>query len=1409
MNRNDGKYLFKIALDCFLCYAKKYRLLNLVLKYFIYCVFLISPFMVHAFTEGDYTYIVSNGEATIVSLNEYYYGSLIIPESLGGYPVTCIGRYAFNVDGNCNITDITIPETITVIEEFAFHGCSGLTNLTIPNSVTNIGNSVFLWCDKLAEISVAPDNLFFSSLNGVLYDYDKSTLYFVPKTIEGSFTIPDSVIYIDNSALRSCVQLTSVIIGPNLLSTVWFETDGEYYSEIDGDTFQGCDSLSEIIVSENNERYSSFDGVLFNKDKSCLIRFPQAKADNAIIPDGVEYFGSYSFESCFQIHELNLPDSVTRIGWGAFGNCTNLTTVMLGSDIHEYQNFHYVFSGCTMLNEIDVSPDNLQLSSQEGVLFNKDGTDLIYYPQGKQDSYVIPQGVISIHDSAFNWLTTLTTIAMPDSLTSIGNSAFNSCRNLSNVTMGASVSNIGNSAFAYCDNLSAITIPESVNVIGNGAFQSCNSLREINVDENNHSFIDLDGVLFNYDQTELIQYPAGRLATEYSIPQGVTSIVDRAFADCDYLNTLSSPNSIVYIGNYAFYGCYYLSSVLFEGSPPELGDYTFMNCGAIIYYIEGSAGWANTFGGRPTAVYPYTFTIDNGQITIQTFNDPESGIPIPSEISGYPVTAIADAAFYGCTNLVRVSIPDSVISIGFAAFAGCSSLEIVTLGTSVSEIGNWAFFDCPNLTSVYAKGNAPDYGSSVFCGSPATIYYMPDHTGWGDTFADCPVVYLPYTYTILNGEVKIDSYSGDFATVEIPSYIEGYPVTEIGPSAFEDCNTLISITIPDSVNIIGEAAFCNCQMLSDITFKTSPSWQRNYISIGDWAFAGCDSLTVLIIPYINSIGDFAFAFCSSLTEIYFSSYNPPSVGEEPFAYTPVTVFTTDGDWGDTFAGVPVQQTLYSYYFYDDSVVITDYRGNNIHVSVPSTIIDKPVIAITYQAFLRNEIITDITIPSSVIYIGENVFDSCTALTNVTLSVNLEEIGSAAFVNCSKLISIDIPASTTNIGNFAFGLCSSLTNICIDAANPRYSSFAGVLFDKIQSNLIQYPEGKEGPFTIPPTVNTISDWAFYNCSGLTSVFIGSSVSSIGDNAFGNCHSLVQIDVSAENIFYSSLDGVLFNKDQTILITFPSEITGVYSVPLGVTNIDDYAFASCCNLTNVTFSSTVNSIGEFSFAGCNGLTSISIPDSVSFIGDCAFNYCTNLIEVIFPSNLSSIGNGTFGQCYNLASILIPSEVTSIGADAFYCCNSLTSITIPSSVVSIGDWAFCECTKLSSVLCQGTPPELVDYSGEAASWPVLFENTPATVYYLPDSSGWGENFVGCPTLCWNPAILQNQSFGFKSGQFGFNVTGNANIPIKIEATDNLKSENWTSLINTSMDETGSLDFIDHESLNKTKQFYRIIFP
>ena len=326
--------------------------------------------------------------------------------------------------------------------------------------------------------------------------------------------------------------------------------------------------LSYVTSDSDGDRIYDYIAIIDCNESVTKIEIPAEIEDIPVVE-----IKSSAFNGCANLTSIIIPDSITSIGDFAFENCSGLTSITIPDSVTSIGD--HAFYNC--LTSITVSENNKYFSSLNGVLFNKDKTELVTYLIGNERTeYAIPDSVTFIGDRAFYKCSSLTSIIIPDSVTSIGDHAFYNCSSLTNITIPDSVTSIGDHAFHNCSGLTSITIPDSVTSIGDHAFYNC--LTSITVSENNKYFSSLNGVLFNKDKTELITYPNGNERTEYTIPDSVTSIIEGAFAYCSNLITVKIPDSVTDITDKTFYVCSSLTSVIIPDSVTHIGYNAFKYC---------------------------------------------------------------------------------------------------------------------------------------------------------------------------------------------------------------------------------------------------------------------------------------------------------------------------------------------------------------------------------------------------------------------------------------------------------------------------------------------------------------------------------------------------------------------------------------------------------------------------------------------------------------------------------------------------------------------------------------------------------------------------------------------------------------------------------------------------------------
>ena len=452
---------------------------------------------------------------------------------------------------------------------------------------------------------------------------------------------------------------------------------------------------------------------------------------------------------------------------------------------------------------------------------------------------------------------------------------------------------------------------------------------------------------------------------------------------------------------------------------------------------------------------PYTVAVTY-KGTYYYENEYTGSVTIPEKVTyngkTYSVTSIGSGAFYKCSGLASVTIPNSVTKIGYDAFKGCSSLTSVNIPNSVTSIGSLAFSDCSGLTKVIV----PDIAAwcKITFGNDANPLDYAKHI-YSDENTEITDLVIPYGVTTICNSLFLGCSS--LTSVTIPN-----SVTTIGEYAFYGCSGMTSVTIGNKVTEIGLCAFYECTGLTRVTFHCQEigSWfsgmnikevilGEEVTSIGNSAFYKCRGLTSINIPNsVTAIGNSAFYECRGLTSINI-----------PNSVTTIEEWAFSGCTGLTSVTIPNSVTKIGGHAFDECTGLTS-------ITIPNSVTN-----ISDWAFYWCTGLTSVTIPNSVTTIGYGAFSGCSGLTSVTIGTGVTEIGWRAFGGCSSLTSVNIPKSVTGIGDSAFSGCSGLTSI-----------------------------------TIPNSVTGIGDYAFSWCTSLTSVSIPNSVMSIGHFAFSNCTGL---------------------------------------------------------------------------------------------------------------------------------------------------------------------------------------------------------------------------------------------------------------------------------------------------------------
>ena len=598
-----------------------------------------------------------------------------------------------------------------------------------------------------------------------------------------------------------------------------------------------ADEASEYFTSDEN-------GVLFNKNKTVILQYPQASTAKVYaVPDSVQTISPYAFAFNTSLEQVTFSEnsSLTLISSDAFKKCTSLKSFSVPDKVTKIGIF--AFYQCTSLESVTFG-ENSRLDR--------------------------------IENGAFIYCESLKEFVAPQSLTHIGGQALAHCSSLTSVEFGADskLAEIEDRAFENCDGLTEIYLPASVSVLGKKLFMRSDNIKVINVDEANTAYTSVDGVLYDKAQTVLLEYPHKKTDSDYTVPDGVHTINTAVFSGNEYLVNVSLPDSIKTIGESAFEACPNLETVTSSKNIKleALGDFAFRDCTRLVSVCLGSS--LKTIGTR---AFYNCYNLENiglgednklESIGDSAFSDCRKlkEIHLPDSL-----THIGQWAFNCCKSLTEINIPSQLESISFAVFYGCSNLTgDIVIPDGITQINGYAFRGCSKITSLTVPASVTIIGSESFVG----CYRLKSIN-----FAENSQL-----KTINNGAFN---YCTSLVEITLPE-----TVTHIGSTVFADCEKLENISIPDTVERIGNSAFTNTAH-----FKNEANWYSNAYYVGNhliYAYSNkmgeeliiregtktvatyflaktCESLKRIYIPESLAIINFhSFSGCKNVEKVYYA-----------------------------------------------------------------------------------------------------------------------------------------------------------------------------------------------------------------------------------------------------------------------------------------------------------------------------------------------------------------------------------------------------------------------------------------------------------------------------------------------------------------------------------------------------------
>ena len=1247
---------------------------------------IVIPGTVSKIEEGAFAYcqsmtqLIFEGKAEDVDLEicefAFYYCNKLVEVTLPAN-LKILRQAAFAYTTLLKTVNVTTDRAMVEYEAGAFAtktntgngiGTFYVNTVNLSKTVPDFAVSSVFGTSTLKAVNVEDGNPYYQSIEGILYNGNVTRLLFYPADKVGEYIVPETIKEIEPSTFANKTNLTGVVLHAGIekiggdafkscsgLLRVEFKTpqvgeavvdlvigDGAFYScsylteitipyrttRLGDDAFRFCSRLNTINFEETPSDQTERDLVLGEYVfYSVGATATDGKRFTAItLPDRTVEIGNCCFYSCSYLARVNIPASVTKMGYYETRTVTVVSKVG-DSYVESAETVDMevclsmsVFYQCYRLEEIAVDPANPIYTSIDGVLYSRE-----YYPVEATNytPYTYPTtatGTITVNYTEFESKfydrtdgTVKVLIACPTS-----NSGVDGTVVIPNTVMatwyGAFYYN-GNPTYVEED-VGLKTIKFSSNEIKN---------------ERNNTLLIGNNSFYNSRMLETIE-----------LPKGVEKIPKYTFYYCTALRNINIPNTVSRIEPQAFYYCTALDNIVFEESDPEnvitldlrndLNNASSGSMGGIFYNCNAlttltlpertiELGRYSLSGTKlETVNLPSTLQ----RIDYNAFRDVKTlkTVIFPAKMADGVSLVIEDYVFYGCTGLTAISLPEGLEGIGYYAFYNCTALKEITLPSTLNELGKY-------------------YSSST-------------STSYGYVFYNCKALEkAEFAYTVVDG-------------VKVTNAV----LTKIGGSTFRNCTSLTEFYVPASVETIDTYAFADCSKLASVTFeKGGIEGGSKLATIGNYAFQGT-ALTEFIFPEssadVMELGSNLFDKCKTLTKVYLSR-NIADIGAAFKGCSNISDLT-------------VSPKNVNFKPYES----TDGKKYPLLVDPDGTAIK----------FVYGDIVGEFAIPEGIESIADNAFKDQTLITKITLPASLISIGQYAFSYCSSLEEVVMPydSAIETIGNYSFEYTSSLKHIDIPGDEN------GVMKVRLEGNCFQY-SGIES-ITFRGDIAYVGNYIFRNCANLTKVNNWvPNMPFIPNYFFYGCSSL-------ENFTIPRLTDSEGNVKPIAIKTYALYGTAIKNlvVPSYVTEIGNFAFANNVNMETVTFEDNTalveGSFGTYVFRGCTALKTVDLSPlkELNWINTYTFYGCTALEEVTLPEKLANLNNTapsketattaagsvyTFYGCTSLKTINnLDDNITIIGGYAFYNCSSLEEIVLPSELRIIGSYCFSGCTSLTNV-------------------------------------------------------------------------------------------------------------------------------
>lgn len=1273
-------------------------------------------------------------------------GDVVIPEKFEGHRIIGIDDGLFK---ECQITSLTLPDTIMELDVYKFRNCS-----------------------TLSAIYVGEDNLnYFTDEYGVLYNKEKTQLiYMPPMAAVSEYTVPDGVEQICLYGMYQNQNLTKLILPDSV-------------KQIDYGAAMECKALSEVVFGSGLECLD---------EKSFANCTMLRKAD---LPEGLTEIGAYAFSDC-ALEQIKLPASLKILDSGAFAYCPNVKTVSVPTGIETYGGA--IFKECVGLEEAVIEEGNTAVGCTKYFYSN------MFLDCTALKKVILPQTLTTIPAGAFSGCTALETVTFPQGLKRIEKDAFSVCRALKDITIPNGVEYIGEGAFSACDALTSVVIPPSVKVVESHAFSNY-SMTHLEVQAELEyvglrafPFLDQLEAINKEDEIYYLQVGSDpyyailrvddRELTEYEFNEDTKVIAGGAFQNCDAIESITVPSRILSIGSYAFSECsslreinigtdgpvgsgmkigpyafssnHALTQVNLGSNVTSVGDYAFRNCSSLeilefpdsvtelgydivdkcsslkkLVFGNGltqlESDWiynqtqltelvlGDDLGCR--AFWNMAFFEEASGLENLTYNIWENGKYLPTKTNPYayfmgvvdtsiprlelhPDTKIiAPMVLYGHPTLTEVVLPEGLQQIWYGAFWNCNLLESIEIPDTVTLIGDNTFLRCFALKTAKLSKNI------------TTIY--------DDTFGMCSSlteIVIPEGVTVIQTEAFRKCSS--LKTISLPQSL-----TQIGSSAFEQCSLLTDFQIPANVTTIGDKAFSGCSRLSGLVLPDGVT------QIGSGAFMRCGFEKIVIPDTVTSIGDGAFvdAYCG--TEPVFIGKGLTTLGVGAFkganhngflVHEENDCFVNDDDGTlynkDMSVLIVANPHLQKNYVVADTVKWIE-EGAFYECIFPKVTIHDEVESIGREAF-RESSIRSVKLPKGLKRLENGTFAYCSFLRSVALPKTLEYIGHDVFM-CSGIGYMAIPAGVKYIGSEAFCFVS-MSDIEFMGPPPLIMPDA---FDQTTTIAFYYTEETDWDETVQLNYSGNLTWK-NQCRDhdyVQEVTQKPGCTTMGTMNFActRCSDCFTIPIpeaghdwitetkeptctqSGESLRYCSRCDI---SPMLALLPAKGHQSGDWVVVTQATEDNAGVEERRCTVCNELLSSREipklekfvgGALGDnltWKLSLDTGILTISGEGNMMDGTKIAMpwdGYADQISKVILEEGVTSIGSYAFDQIEGITAVTLPESLTTVGKYAFFGCSGLKQIHLSENVTTLGVHAFSYCTALTEMTIPHTVTEIPD--------------------------------------------------------------------------------------------------------------------